>query len=327
MADTKITALGALTGVADGDDLVIVDVSDTTMAASGTTKKVTALDLQKYVLADMPTTAPSAPPNGASLFSRPMGGRQMASEIDPSGLITVLQPAFARNKIGIWLPTGNVAAVPIATGIAAPSTTGTTTIRNVATTNMATSLRRVGMVSAATAPSLAALRNAAAQWWRGNATGLGGFTLVYRFVVSDAATVSGARMFMGLSPGTGAPTNVEPNTLTDCIGVCQLSSSGNLQVITNDNAGTATTTDLGASFPANTLSADAYEAAFFCAPNGSQITYEITRLNTGNTATGTITTDLPTAATLMAINLWRSNNATALACAFDLVSLYIETDN
>lgn len=41
MADTKITALTALTGADPANDVIpIVDVSDTTMAASGTTKKI-----------------------------------------------------------------------------------------------------------------------------------------------------------------------------------------------------------------------------------------------------------------------------------------------
>lgn len=44
MADTKITDLGAQTGasVATGDHFVTVDVSDTSMAASGTDKRITA---------------------------------------------------------------------------------------------------------------------------------------------------------------------------------------------------------------------------------------------------------------------------------------------
>jgi hypothetical protein len=47
MADTEISALTALTGAlaADGDLFVIVDVSDTTMAASGTDKSITLLDV------------------------------------------------------------------------------------------------------------------------------------------------------------------------------------------------------------------------------------------------------------------------------------------
>ncbi len=42
MADTKITALAAITTVDPAADVLpIVDISDTSMAASGTTKKIT----------------------------------------------------------------------------------------------------------------------------------------------------------------------------------------------------------------------------------------------------------------------------------------------
>ena len=270
---------------------------------------------------------PGTPTSGVTVFCEDLGGRDILAIKDKNGLKSGLQPSFIRNKMGLWMPTGNNAAVPIATGIAAPSTTGTVTARNVASTNLFTSTRRVGMVSAATAPSLAELRQGVAQFWRGNAAGLGGFFFNMRFGVSDAATVSGARMFCGLLASTAAATNVEPDTLTDAIGVCQISSSNNLQVMTNDNAGTATKTDLGANFPANTLSVDLYEVTFFCKPNGSNITYKVLRVNTGHVAVGTITTDLPTAATFMGIKLWRSNNATAAAVGLDLMSAYIETDN
>jgi hypothetical protein len=48
MSDKKITQLTALTGAGTvaADEMVIVDVSDTTMAASGTTKKITLTQLQ-----------------------------------------------------------------------------------------------------------------------------------------------------------------------------------------------------------------------------------------------------------------------------------------
>jgi hypothetical protein len=51
VADTKISALSALTGanLASGDQLVAVDVSDTTMAASGTDKAITASELAQGV--------------------------------------------------------------------------------------------------------------------------------------------------------------------------------------------------------------------------------------------------------------------------------------
>ena len=233
--------------------------------------------------------------------------------------------SLARNRIGTWRPIGNATTAPLADGIAAPTATGTATARNVATTNLATSLRRLGYVSAATAGSLAGPRMAAAQFWRGNAANLGGFFFVTRFVVSDAAAVTGARMFVGLSATTGAPTNVEPNTVNNVVGVAQISTSNNLQIVTRDGT-TAQTIDLGVNFPANTLSADAYELALFAPPNGTTIGYRVERLGTANVAEGTLSTNLPVSTTLMGIQMWRCNNATALAVGLDLVNLYIETD-
>lgn len=54
MADTKISALAALAAadVSTSDLAVVVDVSDTTMAASGTDKKITVADLIAAVAQD-----------------------------------------------------------------------------------------------------------------------------------------------------------------------------------------------------------------------------------------------------------------------------------
>lgn len=58
MADTKISALTALTGAnaAGGDLLTVVDISDTSMAASGTNKSITLTELEEYLerLAGLP---------------------------------------------------------------------------------------------------------------------------------------------------------------------------------------------------------------------------------------------------------------------------------
>ncbi len=52
----------------------------------------------------------------------------------------------------------------------------------------------------------------------------------------------------------------------------------------------------------------------------------MTRLNTGDVASGSLTADLPVNNQLMAPHFWRNNGTTALAVAIDVASLYIETD-
>lgn len=271
------------------------------------------------------TQSPSTPPTDfGTIFMQKIGGRMMASQIGPSGLATSLQPNLGGNKCALWMPPGGSTTVPGVFGMAALTATGTATSRTIATTNILTRMTRLGFVSAGTAGSLAGGREAVAKYTTGAGNGLGGFFARYRFGVSDAATVAGARMFVGLDAATAAPTNVEPNTKVNCVGVGQLSTSTNLHIIYG-NATAKTAIDLGANFPANT-NADAYELNLF-APNSGGVWYEVKRLNTSFSAVGFLpSTDTPVATTLLCHQAWRTNNTTALAVGLDLCGIYIETD-
>jgi hypothetical protein len=282
------------------------------------------VSVRKALAIEEQTSAPATPATGLKTWARKLAGRRFAYVAEPSGEAWPLQSHIGRQRVARWNPIGNATTAPATDGIAAPTATGTATARNVATTNMATAARRLGYVSASTAGSLSGIRTGAGQYWRGNATGLGGFLFICRFITSDAASVSGARAFVGLSADTAAPTNVEPNTINNSVGVAVLSTSGNLQIFTRDGT-TAQTIDLGASFPGNSLSADLYELMLYAPPNGTTIDYRVERLNSGNVAEGTLTTNLPVGTALLNPKLWRCNNATALAVGIDLVQLYIET--
>ncbi len=277
-------------------------------------------------------TPAAAPAGTVTVFAQSIAGRIMAAMIGPSGLSATLQPFIGRNKIGIWQPPGNATTVPGVSGYTAPTVVGTATARNVATTNFFTRTRRLGFVSAATAGALTENRVAVAQVTIGDGAGLGGFTKVIRFGCSDAATVAGARQFVGISSSTAAATNVEPSTLTNSIGVGHGAADTNLMLYYGGSAAQAAI-NLGANFPVNTLSVDCYELALFASPNAATVNYMVTRLNTGHVASGVLTaatpgTQLPLNTTLLSYcKAWRTNNATALAVGLDIISDYIETDN
>lgn len=264
------------------------------------------------------------------LFSRKLANRLMPAFVGPSGLDSALQPLLARNKVGYWNPPGNATTVPGVFGFTAPTITGfTATARNVATTNMFTRMRRLGYVSAATAGSVGQWRVSVYQYTVGSSsTNLGGFFYVVRFGISDAAAVAGARMFMGLR-ASSTPANVEPSTLTNCIGIGHGAADSNMQLFYGGSAAQAAV-DLGPNFPADTRNTDVYELALFSAPNSGDVDYEVTRINTGHVAAGTIVNSgaavLPTNSTLLAPWGYRTNNATALAVGLDVMSAYIETD-
>lgn len=281
---------------------------------------------------------PAAPASGNSkIYTESVANRQMMAMVDPSGSSHSHQPHFGRAFIQAFAPTPGAATITWEGAQPTLTVVGTATARTPATTRYMTRAGRLGFVSAATAGSLTSWYTSAAasQWFTlGNGTSQGGFHYILRWGISDAATVAGARQFMGLSSAIAAPTNVAPTTLTNCIGMgCDIGIGNNMKIYYGGSAA-QTSIDLGANFPANTLSTDWYEFSLFAPVNlNNTVYYSVKRLNSLATApatgtlSGTAGTALPANTTFLAPVMWRTNNATALAVAFDVGSLYIESIN
>ena len=287
------------------------------------------------LLLDGQSSDASVPAAGnLTVYSKAIGGRMMLKQVGPSGLATALQPFLARNKVGYWDPPGNNTTTPGVFGYTPVTAIGTATTRTIATTNLFTRMRRLGFPSSTnTAGSFGGARVSVAQVTVGDGSGNGGFYKICRFGCSDAVAMTGARQFVGVSSSVVAPTNVEPSTLTNSIGVGHGAADTNLMMYYGGSTA-QTPVNLGSSFPANTLSTDVYELALFSGGSDSTHVYwEVTRLNTGDVASGTFTgvsgTALPLPTTLLTYQLaWRTNNTAAgKTPSLDIMSDYIETDN
>jgi hypothetical protein len=263
------------------------------------------------------------------------GGRTFPRWQDESGIFSTLQPHLGRNSIMQMQSLGAAIAPTIIGGTV--TFLGTVTARNPATTNRATRSKRTGQVSAATAGSTAGFYTpsaASASYTLGSATALGGggFLAVFRWVESDAATVAGAHMFVGLRSAVVAPiATVSPGAFTNCVGVAQLNGGANLTIVFGGSAA-QTGISLGANFPAAGHSTDIYELILYAPPNlNNQVAYRVERINTGDVASGVLTaatpgTQLPANTTFLGPTMFRSNNATALAVGLDIVGMYVESD-
>lgn len=84
MSDTKLSGLTALAGAdaATGDLMVVVDVSDSTMAASGTTKKITLDELKLAIHAGRP--------GGATIYGSPDAGENLTLRGNPVAFGSVI---------------------------------------------------------------------------------------------------------------------------------------------------------------------------------------------------------------------------------------------
>lgn len=326
MADTKTTALTSITGanVADDDVVPIVDISDTSMAASGTTKKITALELARAIgdngrltLDAAPT--PAAPSAGTTLFAR-AAARTLPAFIGPSGVDSSLQPHIGANKAAWFQCTGNATTV-VTPGITLTAI-GTATTANWTNANMLTNSRRLSYISAAAAGSAGGWRENVLKYSMGS-SGWGGFHILMRW--GWLTLPAGYRVFHGLYGTAGVIGNVDPSTLVNLIGIGKDTGDTNLQFMHNDGSGTAVKIDTGIAPATN----DVFDARIFVASGTQKIFFSLQKLNGGSlvTADSGVSTDMPSASQGLAIQNWCNNGATASAIDPHWMNYYIETDN
>ena len=213
---------------------------------------------------------------------------------------------YANNGSATFSVAGNVSTAALSGTAAAISITNTSVLTRTIRTQIPTS----STVGSKAGIRTASLRHAVGQ----------GFNFSVGWCIQDAAYVVGAKQFHGLLPVStlGTLSNLVDNvSLINFIGVGSDAADLNLQVFYNDATGTASKIDLGANFPANRTVGAALDKFYifdlYNDPDTTTVKYRITDRVTGNTAQGTLTTDLPAADVLLAPQSIRTNGATALA--------------
>lgn len=326
MADTKITGLGSATAadVADSDVRPLVDVSDTSMDASGTNKKITYAEDAKAVLERVPqytTTTPSAPSSGVKLFSRSRGGRRHLSFIGPNGAAHDLQTSLARKSFVIWQPQWAATSGSIF-GSSAPTTTGTAAAAFWSNADLRQSSKRLQFNTVTTAGNSAGFRTTAEGWYRGDASNRGGFLFIAR--VGFNSITATRRWFVGMSATTGAFSNADPSTFVSLAGVGQdVGDTTQIQFMHNDSSGSCTkqSTALG-----DIGTTSVYEITVYSPPNGSSIFMACEDIAAGTVAEYEATTNLPASNQFLVWQFWANNGTTAASMQWDIHGFYLEQD-
>ncbi len=268
------------------------------------------------------SAAPSPPPTGkAAVYARNRAGAPWIDVMRPSGRDFPLQPHFGVNRIANWSPSVTTTITTEGLPITSVGTVSTPTL---AATNLAASMRRWRLTSAAVVDSAAEQRSAGWACWRGNAAGLGGWTFVTRISLTTLqATGMG---FFGLYGSTAAlPTTLTLAAAINCIGIgFQRGTHTRWQLVANDGTGAPTLTDIGASF---TIATGGVLTLFIAAPpNGSSVWMRVVDEVSGATFEQEITADLPAATQFLSPRLFLNTGATAAAVAYDCAGVYLETD-
>jgi hypothetical protein len=275
---------------------------------------------------DLPAAAsePAAAPAGfGRLYARSIGGRVMPKWIGPAGVDYPLQPHLGQTNVTVWRG-GNTTAIATTLSTQGPAAyvgvASAVQTPGLNTTSILGQSQRSRLLTSTTAGNIVSLRS-------GNilrAAMGNGYQLISRFAL---ATMNAAqRVFMGLWNGGANPTNLDwtTDTGTARIGLVANSASGNWRLAHNAVGAAPTLIDLGASFPINTTGL--IELALFCGPGATSVAYVVRNLSTGAVASGTLSTNLPPAATFLGPMVMMTNNTAAAAVAIDVVSVYLETD-
>lgn len=219
-----------------------------------------------------------------------------------------------------WQPVGNGSTALGIMGFSAMTLSSTSiTSRTLASSSLRESIPYAAYPTGAGAGSSAQVHHPQNLWYLGNAADRGGFTVAIRFCLESASSPANQRSFFGMMPA-GAIGNVEPDTLVNVIGIGALAGDANFSVIHNDGSGTATKVALGSNFPARATDY-VYELTLDSVANSGVVSYSLLCCDTGNEATGTISSDLPSNTTFLSVAAWINNGSTASAAAMGLMQI------
>lgn len=231
--------------------------------------------------------------------------------------------AFPSGWVGFVASTVNTSSVnPV--GISAPTLTGTALSQTVSGTSSFTSQVRRGISSNT---GISGLRGADGSFLMlGGSTGVGGFKVYLKGGVGTGGAIGAHRFFMGLWASTAAPTDVNPSTLVNMIGLGYDSADTQVQIMHNDGSGAATKIALGAGFPKPTAAdVNFYTLRLTTVPGSGVVNYEVSEISTGNTASGSISTNLPAATTTLNFYKILTSGGTAVTviCHSSLVHIEV----
>jgi len=179
--------------------------------------------------------------------------------------------------------------------VATESATGYT----VANTNRITAIPAIEALAAASTDAAAGFRINALPFRLGQMGGAGFLymrTLVRNAVGGSTTTTRG---FFGLRGSSITPTDVNPSTLTNIVGLGWDKNDAHLSIIHNDNTGTASKVSLGTDFPRPTADrSQAWDLTILSNGQGT-VYWAVMSLANGAKARGSITTDIPAGSTLL----------------------------
>lgn len=211
------------------------------------------------------------------------------------------------------------------------ATVGSTLTTNIAPTNtsLITQRQRVIISSASNTNRWAGYRNGGVgMCFRGDTAGHGGFRL--RCLFGTATALTNQSLMIGLKKTATTTDFADASAFTlsnsvDSVFLGYDAAGTQLVLMHNDSAGTCTQVTLNGGTGFAKTSTDLFRFTLVALPNAADMTYEVINVGTGLTATGTLSSNLPTNTTTMAPYMVVGSNGTSGVVTLVFSSFIIES--
>lgn len=266
---------------------------------------------------------PSTPASSTlTTFVESFAGKPMPAFICPSGVENIMQPHIARYG---WLtikPNFNSTVLSYFGQTGLSTSPATATAANYATTSLHTRLARIDYLQTSPSTTQTASYRTNPNTYRVT----DGFHHIARVAPATGTTsLPSNRFFCGMSTSTTTPTDVDPGTLTNSVGVGYASGDTNWQIYF---AGTANAkVDTGITKPSTDRS-DPITVAIYAPPGGAYLGVKLINdaTNASFESTTTTSTNIMSTTTAAGARAYHSVGGVSSVTGLTLFSLYVETE-
>lgn len=307
------TAAGSTTQIQFNNSGILSGDADFTWDASSNT--LSQLGVNTNQVLTKVTASPAAPIAGRlTQFVRQIAGQQHPMALSSLGQEYPLQRALWYGHLTGWnCGTGAAAGTYINNAGANLGTAAAVTCTN---TNLYTMMRRSTFGTLITTQNQQVGIRTEANYFRGNAAGLGGFFMVCR--MGFTSIKAGCRVFIGFTSGTTAVVTVDPSSLGNMLGFGVDLADTAFTFMHNDASGTCTKETISGQGVLATNNTG-YDFYIYCAPNDTTVYYMMVRTDTGAVLVdSSVSADLPVNTTSLTCQCIMSNG-TANVAANDAV--------
>lgn len=269
------------------------------------------------------TTTPTSTTGESSIFGLTVGASTLPAAVSDGLPPYLISGNWVERQGTYFSPAGFPATFNSTLVSANPGQSGTGSWPSPSTSNPPLTTSPRYQMAGTTSPDQQAGFKGNSTHFRSATNAAGGFMFIARVAVPSTSSVGA---LVGVSGGTSNPApSTTATSVINFVGIGYNSGDANWSIVSNDASGNSTMTTLGADFPTGTSPQGFYEIILVNYPPGTSYDYRVTNLQTGVSAQGSISSNIPAQNSAMSHLMMVFNYSTGVAPVIQVATFGIET--